>query len=129
VFGVWKTLSWRQAWLVASLNSSINQTSLPNSRIPTKTKTNPTKNSPDTPLVPADQIPSLLALAPAWALAPDGRSIARRFVARNFLAAVAFVNALAPVAEAEGHHPDVSIRNYRCAAERGGRGVGIVCVL
>jgi 4a-hydroxytetrahydrobiopterin dehydratase len=34
----------------------------------------------------------------------------KRFRFRDFVGAVAFVNALTPVAEAEGHHPDLYVR-------------------
>lgn len=42
--------------------------------------------SPDTPKVPADEIPALLAIIPAWRLAADGKSISRSFTAKNFVA-------------------------------------------
>lgn len=44
-----------------------------------------------------------------WNLADDVKSIARRFVFKDFKEAMAFANKVADVAESEGHHPDFSI--------------------
>jgi len=55
----------------------------------------------------------LLARVPGWELSPDGRSIRRRWVARNFMAAIGFFNKVAALAEQEGHHPDVHLESYR----------------
>jgi 4a-hydroxytetrahydrobiopterin dehydratase len=60
-----------------------------------------------------DQLPQYLAALPAWQLSEDHRSISRSFVAKNFVAAVDFFNAVKEVAEAEGHHPDLHLANYR----------------
>ena len=50
------------------------------------------------------------ALEPAgmWVLAPDGSRLTRRFVAKNFLEAMSFLNDAAAVAERPdvSHHPD-----------------------
>jgi len=43
----------------------------------------------------------------------SGDAIARTIRADGFLAAVALVNAVAEVAEAADHHPDVCITRYR----------------
>jgi 4a-hydroxytetrahydrobiopterin dehydratase len=45
-----------------------------------------------------------------WSL--DGDSIRKQFTFADFPAAIAFVNRLAPVAEAADHHPDILI-NYK----------------
>ncbi|KXZ50470.1 hypothetical protein GPECTOR_16g644 [Gonium pectorale] len=39
--------------------------------------------------------------------------ITRTFTAKNFMAAIRFFNHVAEVAEAEGHHPDLHLRNFR----------------
>ena len=62
-----------------------------------------------------DKVQAYLADLPLWTLAPDGASIQRQFTARNFKAAMAFVNTMADLAEAETHHPDFTVSNYRCA--------------
>ncbi len=48
-----------------------------------------------------------------WTL--DGDAIRKQFTFRNFLEAIAFVNRLAPEAEASDHHPDILI-NYKRVA-------------
>ena len=48
-----------------------------------------------------------------WAL--DGDAIRKTFVFPDFVAAVAFVNRLAPEAEAADHHPDILIQYKRVA--------------
>ena len=45
-----------------------------------------------------------------WTL--DGNAIRKQYTLRDFPAAVAFVNKLAPVVEAADHHPDILI-NYK----------------
>jgi 4a-hydroxytetrahydrobiopterin dehydratase len=50
---------------------------------------------------------------PEWRVTPDGRRIARRWKVRDFLAAIEFFQQVATLAEAEGHHPDLHLTNYR----------------
>ncbi|KAI8468724.1 MAG: pterin 4 alpha carbinolamine dehydratase-domain-containing protein [Monoraphidium minutum] len=69
--------------------------------------------SPDTPKVPPEELPGLLAIVPAWRLSGGGDAISRSFTAKNFVAAVNFLNRITPVVEEEGHHPDVHITNWR----------------
>jgi 4a-hydroxytetrahydrobiopterin dehydratase len=57
------------------------------------------------PLTPA-QSGELLRQVPGWEYALEGRAIKRRFNFDNFRAALAFVNRVGELAEAEGHHPD-----------------------
>ena len=45
-----------------------------------------------------------------WTL--DGEAIRKQYTFKDFLEAVAFVNRLAPEAEAADHHPDILI-NYK----------------
>jgi 4a-hydroxytetrahydrobiopterin dehydratase len=45
-----------------------------------------------------------------WTL--EGDAIRKQFTFKDFLEAIAFVNRLAPVAEAADHHPDIVI-NYK----------------
>ena len=45
-----------------------------------------------------------------WTL--EGDAIRKQFTFANFVEAIAFVNRLAPVAEAADHHPDILI-NYK----------------
>lgn len=48
------------------------------------------------------------AEAPEWALLEDGKRIERSYRFRNFAEAFSFVARTAELAEAEGHHPDIS---------------------
>jgi 4a-hydroxytetrahydrobiopterin dehydratase len=51
---------------------------------------------------------TLLAQAPEWALADEAHRIERTFRFRNFREALAFAQKVGELAEAEGHHPDIS---------------------
>lgn len=51
-----------------------------------------------------------------WKLKPNGdngKSISRKFTARNFQAALNCLNEMGAVAERESHHPDFHLTNYR----------------
>lgn len=50
---------------------------------------------------------SLLGNVPGWEL--KDRALVRTFKFKNFVGSMAFVNEVAKVAEAEGHHPDIHI--------------------
>ena len=54
------------------------------------------------------KIQTTLALLPQWQR--NGAVITRRFVFKDFPAAMKFVNAIAEIAEAAQHHPDIDIR-------------------
>lgn len=51
----------------------------------------------------------LLAQVPGWELSADAKNIARRYAFPNFAQALAFANRVGALAEAEGHHPDLSL--------------------
>lgn len=44
-----------------------------------------------------------------WALAPDAKKISKQFKFKDFVEAMDFANKITPIAEAEGHHPELSI--------------------
>ena len=50
----------------------------------------------------------LLAETPGWSLNADATAIERTFRFKDFTAALAFVNRVGQLAEAEDHHPDIS---------------------
>ncbi len=50
-----------------------------------------------------------VALVTGWQLNEDASKISREFVFPDFVAAVDFIGAVADIAEAEGHHPDIHI--------------------
>ncbi len=62
-----------------------------------------------TPPLTAEQIAPLLAQLDGWQVEQDKKLI-KSFRFKNFVQAVEFVNALTPVAETEGHHPDLYVR-------------------
>ena len=64
---------------------------------------------PGTPQIEESAIPGLLAQLPGWTVAEgDGHKLLTRTVKfKGFMPAVDFVNRIAPIAEAEGHHPDL----------------------
>ena len=63
-----------------------------------------------TPKLLEDQARALLAEVPGWDLVDD--RLRRRFVFPTFVEAMRFVNAMAKIAEEEGHHPDFTV-HYR----------------
>lgn len=57
---------------------------------------------------------ALLADLPGWALSDDGKLISRRFEFRGFFRTMAFINAMAWIANQENHHPDFSAGYNYC---------------
>jgi 4a-hydroxytetrahydrobiopterin dehydratase len=49
-----------------------------------------------------------------WNIDASGREISRTFAFRNYYQTMAFVNALAWIAHAEDHHPDIEAGYNRC---------------
>lgn len=54
------------------------------------------------------------ALHAGWSFADDGREIRRDFEFRTFYQTMSFVNAVAWIANAEGHHPDLEVGYGHC---------------
>ncbi len=50
---------------------------------------------------------------PGWRFTADGQRIRRDWNAKDFPAAIDFFNAVANLAEEEGHHPDLHLEGYR----------------
>ena len=48
-----------------------------------------------------------------WVLGPNRDAIQKTYVMNDFLAAVKLIQAIATVAEAEDHHPDIHLTGYR----------------
>jgi len=63
------------------------------------------------PPLAAEQAATLLAQLEGWRLeeSEGHQQIARTFRTRDFVGAVDLVNRITPVAEAEGHHPDLFV--------------------
>ena len=64
------------------------------------------------PALTPDEARALAAETPEWTLADAADRITRDFTFKDFVEAMAFVNRVANLAEAEGHHPDFAI-HYR----------------
>lgn len=62
--------------------------------------------------LPAAAAQALLQELRGWELV-DGRAIRKTVKCTDFLAAVALIQRLAPIAEAEDHHPDFHLTGYR----------------
>lgn len=67
----------------------------------------------DTPLLDPGTRDSLLSELPGWTIETDGAGdsahhlLRKEFKFKDFISALGFVNRIAEVAEAEGHHPDL----------------------
>ncbi len=59
--------------------------------------------------LPREVVERLLGQVRGWKV-EEGKQLVKAFRFKDFLEAVAFVNAITPVAEAEGHHPDLLVR-------------------
>lgn len=63
----------------------------------------------------ADQIKNLLPqLHHQWEVSPDHRMIKRKLAFNDFYETMAFVNALAWIANVENHHPDLEVGYNYC---------------
>ena len=60
-----------------------------------------------------DQISGYLAQAQGWTVSHDNTLLFKEYKMKSFMDAVAFIQQLAAVAEAEGHHPDLHLTNYK----------------
>lgn len=50
---------------------------------------------------------------PEWQLDAQGKSIFREYVMKDFIVSVNFIHQVAQIAEAQNHHPDIHLTNYR----------------
>ncbi len=50
----------------------------------------------------------------AWTLSQDGKRIRREYKFKNFYRTMSFVNALAHIANADDHHPDLEVGYDYC---------------
>lgn len=62
------------------------------------------------PPLAKDVVDRLWAELSGWELAKNGGSLAKDLVFKDFDKAMDFVNMVADLAEAQGHHPDIDIR-------------------
>jgi 4a-hydroxytetrahydrobiopterin dehydratase len=65
------------------------------------------------PPVEAARVRDYLHQLKGWALTDDGQRIRRSWRVKDFTTALDFFNRVGELAEAEGHHPDLHLSNYR----------------
>ena len=62
--------------------------------------------------LPADAARKLLSDLSGWELI-EGKAIRKTIACKHFLDAVATIQHIAPIAEAEDHHPDLHLTRYK----------------
>jgi 4a-hydroxytetrahydrobiopterin dehydratase len=67
-----------------------------------------------TPTLTSSEITQLLKNLKDWQVSNDHKSISKQFSFKNFYHTMAFVNAIAYIANKEGHHPDVKLGYNYC---------------
>jgi 4a-hydroxytetrahydrobiopterin dehydratase len=65
------------------------------------------------PQLDTGKVRELLSQVPGWQLTADGRRIARTWRVADFTEGLDFFRRVGDAAEAEGHHPDLHLANYR----------------
>ncbi|MCZ8113515.1 4a-hydroxytetrahydrobiopterin dehydratase [Silanimonas sp.] len=72
-----------------------------------------------------ERVAALLAVLPAgWRLIDDGPAIEKTFRFADYHRTMAYVNALAFIAHAEDHHPDLGVHYDRCVVRFSTHDVG-----
>ena len=66
----------------------------------------------------------LKKLAPDWALTGDAKEIRKDFKFKGFQGTMFFVNAVAWIAQAEGHHPDLEVGFNHCLVRYSTHAIG-----
>ena len=74
-------------------------------------------------LAPA-RIAELMPQLPGWELVENGHALSKTFTFEDYYRTMSFVNALAHVANAENHHPDLSVHYDRCVVRFSTHDVG-----
>ena len=77
------------------------------------------QNKPSEPIkrpLTATEIVANLVKLEGWTLSGDGADVAieKTFTFANYFQTIAFVNAVAFIAHAQNHHPDLSVHFDRC---------------
>lgn len=60
-----------------------------------------------------EQCRNLLDQVPCWSIDESAVKITRKWIAQDFMEAIRFFDAIARLAEDEGHHPDLHLTGYR----------------
>src|SRR3990167_1687709 len=66
------------------------------------------------PPLTRDEINTLITQVKQWQVSADEKLISRRFIFKNFYKTMAFVNAIAWIANQENHHPDLEVGFNYC---------------
>ena len=64
------------------------------------------------------------AIDPAWNISDDATYIEREFKFSNYAKTISFVNAVAWIAEAEDHHPDLVVKYGSCRVKYSTHSIG-----
>ncbi len=62
----------------------------------------------------ADVAKALVGQVPGWTISTDGSTLTRRFEFKGFYKTMAFINAMAWIANRENHHPDFEAGYNHC---------------
>ena|SRR3989344_1908257 len=71
----------------------------------------------DTPPLTAEEVTNYKSQVSNWTVSADKKSISKEFRFKDFAQAFAFAGKIAAIAQAEGHHPDLSIGWGRVGVE------------
>ena len=82
--------------------------------------------APEKRALTATQVVAKLAQLEGWTLTGDGAAVAieKTFSFANYYQTIAFVNAMAFIAHAQDHHPDLSVHFNRCVLRLNTHDVG-----
>jgi 4a-hydroxytetrahydrobiopterin dehydratase len=77
-----------------------------------------------TPRIAPEEVTRLLASLPGYKADPLGGSISKTYELADFYETMAFVNAVAYIAHAEDHHPELSVSYARCVVTYSTHAIG-----
>ena len=70
------------------------------------------------------RVRELLPEIPGWEVVEDGHALSKTFRFSDYYRTIAFVNALAFIANREDHHPDLGVHYDRCVVRYSTHDVG-----
>ncbi len=69
------------------------------------------------PALTRDEVNQLLPQLKDWQVSDDGKQISKRFTFKGFYKTMAFVNAIAWIANQENHHPELQVGYDYCLVQ------------
>lgn len=69
------------------------------------------------PPLSSDDAREYLTSLSGWELDSESKKISKKFSFKDFVQAMVFVNMVAVIAEAEGHHPDIAVSYNKVTCE------------